>query len=898
MALPDLESLLVRLRTQGLAVGVTEVLRLHRVFEHKGGSSSYDAIDRRGLESLLAAVILKSEEHRPILRRAIEDWIREADLALGSDGEAQPPSAPPMQPTQPGSKLSRDAYRRWLAIVVSAIVVGLVATIFIRQILKPPPPVSQPRVGMSAQSIRALSLTDTVPATPVVGPRVLRWDALPQLVIGLASLVLGATLWVIMRRRSWLPVPSPPPLVAGPSRLFLPPPVLTGPQLLSARQRELIIWGSSQYFTEEALPQINLPATVEATAQAAGAPRIVYRRAQQLREIWLWVDKSARDPAVKRFAEEVESTLALHGMPVERAIFHGLPDRLCSDDEKTFAPREIDERRDVALVAIFTDGRLLEELYGSHHFRPRIHALLRDLSRWPRVAFVDFSAASPSPSPLQAIVVRHDLDVVTPQNLPSFFQQLHSTSEEAQPFSRPGDYEAWAAACALSPASIDEATAFKLLKSLKLSCSPFAISALSHEAPGSPGRMQWPNAVRVRRVNWLLSAERGAPIPAVVHSDNDGSDMPPVVDEALFYRALVFWEEQFASGARSRETASGLISWRNTLAEQHLRMERALLGLFRPNPAEAIHELYVLGAGPWREEIRQNLAMLTARGREVADDCIELPWDWDSLSAQERVMLDRLGFGRVPGWLSLRRPGRLWLGLALCAGLGAGMIVAAVRSPARPSTGPPAMISLGVVPKTAIESMERRPDGLWTATVGIPGRLASVVCPAGASVQVSYDVKTSPCVESLGAAVEIWRCGRKARSALALDQGIGHSAAWVATELPHESEAEELALDLLDSGSAHVVLVGPLDSASSAIPRIAGFEGRLSSKEQLVVLTLSRPTRLELPKGRHVVVIGPSWKALREGLDFKGVRTAEGTWRDSRFLARSEKQVRVRGLRE
>jgi hypothetical protein len=95
-----------------------------------------------------------------------------------------------------------------------------------------------------------------------------------------------------------------------------------------------------------------------------------------------------------------------HGLPVERAAFRGIPDRLVTAAGAVFAPREIDERRDVALVAVLTDGRVLCRQYEAGDRRVRIDALLRNLSHWPRLAFVDFSVSA---SELATILAPHDI---------------------------------------------------------------------------------------------------------------------------------------------------------------------------------------------------------------------------------------------------------------------------------------------------------------------------------------------------------------------------------------------------------------------------------------------------------------------------------------------------------
>jgi hypothetical protein len=161
--------------------------------------------------------------------------------------------------------------------------------------------------------------------------------------------------------------------------------------LLDARQQEALVWGIGRFIADEPTRRLDMAATVKATAAGGGIPALRFERAVYQREVWLWVDETADDPALARLADEVETALMAHGLPVERAAFRGIPDRLVTAAGAVFAPREIDERRDVALVAVLTDGRVLCRQYEAGDRRVRIDALLRNLSHWPRLAFVDFS---------------------------------------------------------------------------------------------------------------------------------------------------------------------------------------------------------------------------------------------------------------------------------------------------------------------------------------------------------------------------------------------------------------------------------------------------------------------------------------------------------------------------
>lgn len=142
---------------------------------------------------------------------------------------------------------------------------------------------------------------------------------------------------------------------------------------------------------------------------------------------------------------------------MERASFRGVPERLVTPGGRVFAPREVDERRDGALVAILTDRRALGRLATRDDRAVASDALLRQLSHWPHLAFVDFSGGEHD---LPALLERHGLDLVAPAELAAF---LGTTS--APPRMAPAgtaEDAAWAAVCALAPGAVHERTALEL----------------------------------------------------------------------------------------------------------------------------------------------------------------------------------------------------------------------------------------------------------------------------------------------------------------------------------------------------------------------------------------------------------------------------------------------------
>ena len=120
-------------------------------------------------------------------------------------------------------------------------------------------------------------------------------------------------------------------------------------RLLDVRSQEAMVWGIGRFVAEERTRQLDVPATVEATAANAGMPRLCFVRARHQREVWLWVDEStARGPqpqatVLPQLHKELVVSLRQGGLPVEEALYWGLPDRLSrlhesGQVESEFAP--------------------------------------------------------------------------------------------------------------------------------------------------------------------------------------------------------------------------------------------------------------------------------------------------------------------------------------------------------------------------------------------------------------------------------------------------------------------------------------------------------------------------------------------------------------------------------
>ncbi len=626
--LEDLEDLLRELRAVGLGVGIDERIRLKRIFGLE------PALDEAALLDVLAGVLCTSPEEADLLERHYSGWLARAEAGLAAPVPAPGPSgAPRVEATRPSPPQARRNLRPivWVGLVLVA--AALVSYFGARPQDHHPDPL--PDASAAPKPGAAEGQQTAPPPTPE--PPV---EALGALLVGIFGIFLGAGLWT----RSRVPVlraAELPPTRTGPARV----PLVGGGRgaLLDERDEDTLVWGVGRFVSDELSRALAVRRTVEASA-AQLRPVLHYERRRRQREVWLWIDESAETPAMRRLVEELAGVLEAAGLPVERAWFWGVPAQLTLEDQRVVAAAELDERRTEAVVAVLTDGRLLARRAADAHDGPDVRVALRFLSNWPRLAFADFGEGQ-----LAELLRGEDLEVVAPDEVAAFLGEGAARRSEEQA----GALRRWAAACALPAEPVDEASAQALRAALALEVSPWAIKALREEAAGPGARLAWGPDARRDLLNWLVATEapEGA-LPA----------------QGALAQTLDFWASSLdAEDARRRVDST---AWVDTPAEQRLRVERALLALWR-TPAEAVEALWRLHPGPVGPHIEARLAELTARDLPHGGS-IALPWTLSAQPVELRLRLAMLGFAREAGLrisATLHRSPRLRFALGLCVGV-------------------------------------------------------------------------------------------------------------------------------------------------------------------------------------------------------------------------------------
>jgi formylglycine-generating enzyme required for sulfatase activity len=537
--------------------------------------------------------------------------------------------------------------------------------------VQPPPPQVIPTEPASGElrTVRASPPPGAKPFNPI-NTRV-RWAGV---VLALAALALATIAGERYRRERALPQPVP----AGEGPAWLPRLTLEvgAPELLDGEQIRTLVWGIGRFVSEDLTDQVDPERTVAATARAGGIAELRYRHVVYPREVWLWQDEATEDPSLQRLADELEVSLDRAGLPVRRGWFAEVPDVLRWREGQEFSPQIFEGHRESTLVAVLTDGAGLAIAHDSALGRARLVPLLRSLSGWPRLAFVDFGQASHG---LAALLKPYGLRCIAPAALPAFLGEGQigpAPVRRAKP-GLLGELRAWAAATALSAEPVDAVTAYALRRSLRLGISALGFERLLKNGENLGGRLTWAPARRVELLNWLALAEAGRA---------DGQ-VPP---DGLLSRALAFWRSRYREERAWREEhESPLLPWKGTSAEQRLSLEEALLALWTA-PAEAARSLYGLFQGALATEVRERLAGYAPRDWSGHSDRVRLPWRWANQPEKVRWLYARMGLGGE-GALAPRGDLRPSATLGVVLGLCLGLLLAALAAILWPPTLDPTL---------------------------------------------------------------------------------------------------------------------------------------------------------------------------------------------------------------
>jgi formylglycine-generating enzyme required for sulfatase activity len=886
-----LDDFLAALRFEGVPIAPHELSWLQHAFRLA------PSLDRQGFKDLLACTLIKQASYREVFEALFDDWCPpdEADiakpLAENHTQRTEPtPTETPSQITEPGKTAPAQvplseastpfwtAWRPWIITLIVLMVAGLAYAV-IRYAISRPTPTPQPRPPDTAYTVEPTPrpATTDLPKNPATH----YWTWVPTfdpprpplldptwLAFSLAGLSLLAGAFLSGRYRRRIDIPRPEALLdAGPAWLPLLKLVPTGPALLDPEALRAAIWGVERFVSEDETRAIDVDETSAATARAGGLSTIRFARAVYAREVWLWRDEMMQDPTIERVLTELERSLSRAGLPVRFGTFTDTPVLIRWREGQEFSTLSLEGHRQSALVVILTDGYGMQLAAASELEKSTLVHMLRAFGEWPRLTFVDCSYGAYG---LAAHVQAHGLRCIAPEDIPAFLGTgpvkpvaMHRTHRELL-----GDLRAWAAATALSPEPVDDASAFALRERLGLELSSWDFRDLVMAADSAGDRLIWSPSQRAALLNWLTQcSQKAGQIP----------------DDSPLARALEYWlgRYQDTSVQREKQQKNPLLPWTRTPAEQRLRLEIALLELWR-HPAAATRTLYRLcrALGP---EIRERLSRLMDwdSRKQVQRDVVYMPWRLADLPAQVRVMLARLGFGSTIAQPSgeLRMPVQLSLALGMCLGLTTVAIGAGVwrlTTPAAPVLQPvlPAPFQ-GVV----IQDMRRSGAETYRLALGTPKTLRVETVSAHSVINVTWSWKEEPNVKPFGQS-ELWYAGTLPQAIRGCEQNWPRRSLVVIQADPSDVPARQLAIQLLDRGSADAVLLGT--DWANHLQELIQVDANMTMPDQLLlILPPGAPVPALAFQGIYSVVETRELHALATSLDFAGVQKVSEVWEEA-----------------
>ena len=793
----------------------------------------------------------------------------------------------PLQGEQPQAQRVVDpgpvpyARPRWPGLLAVVAVLGLALGAWYvlredeRVELVPDAGVSGPEIKQAADDRDPGRLTAYQPSIQVerrVGP------PFNLLGYGAITLALGLGVWLFLARGRGRWLPSVARAQSRVGAVALARGAVRSPGgtlLLDGQDEEDLVWGVGRFISDELSHALDIDRTVHETAAAYGRPVLRYEAAHFNREVWLWVDESMDSPVARHLARDLEHTLSTSGLPVTVFTFWGIPTQLRSAGENVVALDELESQRETAAVAILTDGRLMHTAHRALDRTQSLNALLRNLSFWPRVTFIDFGRGRLAP-----IIEPHGLRAIAPQDAPVALSDLTEGSERPAYSRLVGDARVWAAACALSPRPVDDPTALKLRQMLGLTVSPWAIETLRENADHRAGGLSWSSRSRADLMAWLLDAEelpeKGLPPPG-----------------SLLARMVAAWERLLVERERTLRTRNA--GWEGSPEQDALRLERAFVHIW-DRPDEAASTLYELFHGPLQSSVRSILSEMAPR--ECADhpDSVPLPWALRHQRRETQVMLTEMGLGaraKLSGRTSLPRPGRLLLALGLCAGVVVGGSYALIEEYVRRETPPPELKSAWPEgAKPFFHKLDALGPKRWHARVFTPWYPTAVT--QNLISRQDYVVRgirqRIECME-VQPGRQVMRCCPDATLAVR-----PFSDRWSFAVLPrNERDIDDLATQLLCSGSVDEV---HLVESGWPMPDWSRWGSEASPELSQLLVIADEPPSLQGYHGQAVVVSTLAWRVLLTVTEFDGELSLAERVPALDVLAGDPKLFKVRGLGE
>ncbi len=541
------------------------------------------------------------------------------------------------------------------------------------------------------------------------------------------------------------------------------------------------------------------------------------------REIWFWQDRQLDRETPRDAIDQLRAALSAGGLPTRKGFFTDVPDRIDWPEQNGYRPEHEEGHGRQALVAILTDGEgLFNRLVSARH-QLATERLLRDLRHWPWLCVVD---CSESGTRLEVLLGKYGIETIGLQDLPQWLGGTVTRTPSAAPLGRAfyGDERVWVAALALGGREVSRSSAQSLRIALGLHCSPWRVDDVIEGA----------RQFGATQIDWLM---RNASL---------ATDATPIPG-SMAYQALAWWVQRYTEAQHQRQAQENpLLPWSESLASRRWLVSQALLHLYL-NPDGAAQRLVELAHGDLKKEIRSHLSKYAgAEHRGQRDDCHTryMTWRLSDQSDITRHRLRQLGFAaRVAGdeVASLKVPGRLVMAgtvlilLALTAFGIAGYHGLAPEPPELIVEDP--FSESEAFEAQTVKLVESIGGGKFEVTIGSARHAVSLISTAGAKIPVKWTWHQRSNLKGLKGNV-VLSTGRLAQPIRACSKNWPKRSL-VVIAVPYEGDetskaARQLAIQLLDKGSADEVLLGA--QWEKAFPDWLGESRALNRNTQVLVI--------------------------------------------------------------
>lgn len=206
-------------------------------------------------------------------------------------------------------------------------------------------------------------------------------------------------------------------------------------------------------------------------------------------------------------------------------------------------------------------------------------------------------------------------------------------------------------------------------------------------------------------------------------------------------RILAGWHRYLCDADQAHADQDPTVPWRDTPAQQHLRVQRSLLDLW-DQPEAAVVALYSLYQGVMKDEIAQRLAHLGSIELSGHSELTILPWRELELPNLTQACLRAMGFGgnRPLATVQARSPGRLYVAWTGCLGLlvaGAITVTQGVWLLQNPKGEP--LVRQEHEPNDARIELTKQSSSVYQLTASSAQTAATMRVTAGANILVSWE---------------------------------------------------------------------------------------------------------------------------------------------------------------